>query len=575
MKKKLLLFLSFLLMAVPIWAMMEEDASLGSDGDVLNRSLVALDASLQADLAPAMSQASQDIPSGKMRIFNTLNEQIYVRWYVYKQNTGARQSGHVVAIDPRAFADIEDQRVSRTGQAWKATKSALESVLSQVKLAPQGPGMVGRAGPQLFVTTNKELLQDVFAFDEVKNILLQEEWKGGAILDVPGVSPKLGFDITRKNFLWSTANRYMFAVSVNEHAVLRVRSSGGDRITFRNSTQHQVTAIPPNHIIAPYDLDSILGDIAHIGHPVGPITSITIRWNRHQHKTSIFGAGRYTISSLPGGNLGIRKTGDSELRELSLHKDQVDKFKANKPDGRMDGIVYQNNYEIQQLEAREFFIERDKIIKDAIVKLFPELQLQTLDGDFIVPRVAFTSTGGGHRANLFTLGALRQAERQGLYSAFSYMTGLSGSTWAIFPLVASGQTPTEYIEELKKGQRIQDVWNPDQPWRGLMYMRSSLQNEGGDERFSFLRAQKYFFDQHSGLVGKYGALISDGLLSFLGDRRLIFPMSGLKNRFNYPLPIGVAADTARGAKRERWYEVSPYCFGSPENQQWIPAENEL
>lgn len=55
------------------------------------------------------------------------------------------------------------------------------------------------------------------------------------------------------------------------------------------------------------------------------------------------------------------------------------------------------------------------------------------------PRIAFLGSGGGMRAALFSAGNLDTYAKNGIDQTFSYVGGVSGSAWLIFPWMVSGQ----------------------------------------------------------------------------------------------------------------------------------------
>ncbi len=66
------------------------------------------------------------------------------------------------------------------------------------------------------------------------------------------------------------------------------------------------------------------------------------------------------------------------------------------------------------------------------------------------PSIAFVASGGGYRAMLCTLGFLYGAQKIGLLDTASYITCLSGSTWAVAPWISTGiplKKFKEYIQE--------------------------------------------------------------------------------------------------------------------------------
>jgi len=64
-----------------------------------------------------------------------------------------------------------------------------------------------------------------------------------------------------------------------------------------------------------------------------------------------------------------------------------------------------------------------------------------------IPSIGFCGSGGGVRAQYGTLGWLSAADSLGLIDTLHYISGLSGSTWALNPWIASQLTIQQYIQQ--------------------------------------------------------------------------------------------------------------------------------
>lgn len=84
------------------------------------------------------------------------------------------------------------------------------------------------------------------------------------------------------------------------------------------------------------------------------------------------------------------------------------------------------------------------VVKPAFQKLFNTQTATRL------PVVAFCCSGGGYRAMNATLGMLTAAERNGLLSLATYISSLSGSTWAIAGWRSSGLSMSEYADRVTR-----------------------------------------------------------------------------------------------------------------------------
>lgn len=93
-------------------------------------------------------------------------------------------------------------------------------------------------------------------------------------------------------------------------------------------------------------------------------------------------------------------------------------------------------------EEQSVLAARKEKAKHALISA---LNLDTLEE---IPTVAFCGSGGGVRACCETLGWLSAADSMELLDTIQYASGLSGSTWALNPWVASKMSPKEYREHL-------------------------------------------------------------------------------------------------------------------------------
>src|SRR5438477_3241671 len=89
-------------------------------------------------------------------------------------------------------------------------------------------------------------------------------------------------------------------------------------------------------------------------------------------------------------------------------------------------------------QERAFVEQRLLKVRDALKKLL-ERPLEDLK-DHDIPRIAVVCSGGGCRAMLGTVGALSGLQDIGVLDATTYISSLSGSTWALGLWMATGMT---------------------------------------------------------------------------------------------------------------------------------------
>jgi len=215
----------------------------------------------------------------------------------------------------------------------------------------------------------------------------------------------------------------------------------------------------------------------------------------------------------------------------------------------------------------EFLDKRNVKVRKALNELLGEELYH--EGD-TVPTIALVFTGGGYRAMIETIGFIEgAADTQGgnIFDCCSYMMGLSGSTWAINPLVASGLSPEKFAEEQKYKVGEGGVIT-------LHKLISNLIVESPD--YLEKRYIQSRFGQFCGPIGLYGHALSHALLSgyyINGRGRHTLTLSDLRTNLQdaqYPLPINVVVDPGNEDTERLWYEFSPFYFGTAQEQgSWI------
>ncbi len=115
------------------------------------------------------------------------------------------------------------------------------------------------------------------------------------------------------------------------------------------------------------------------------------------------------------------------------------------------GVELQVSDKTVSHEEAAYTLRRKKRIDESFAKQFG---LESSWRHYLVgtkaPRVALCFSGGGCRAMLQSLGALKAAQNNGLLDLTTYMSSLSGSTWALMPWLASDKTLDEYISYIQK-----------------------------------------------------------------------------------------------------------------------------
>lgn len=205
-------------------------------------------------------------------------------------------------------------------------------------------------------------------------------------------------------------------------------------------------------------------------------------------------------------------------------------------------------------QERAFLAERAPKVKQGLESLLG----RSLENSYI-PRIAVIASGGGYRAMLGTTGFLSGAHEKGLLNTLTYISALSGSTWAVACWISTGLL----MPEFKK------------------YLIEVVAQNKGLASLSSLRAKwiahnlvtKYAFDLPISLVDFYGGLLANALFSFFGDKRQQIYLSDQAEKIkegDYPLPIYTAISADRHIRSE-WYEFTPYEIGGTWLGMYIPA----
>jgi len=174
------------------------------------------------------------------------------------------------------------------------------------------------------------------------------------------------------------------------------------------------------------------------------------------------------------------------------------------------------------------------------------------------PTIALVCSGGGYRAMLGSLGAFSGLQEIGVFDAVTYISTLSGSTWALALLLSTQMT----LAELKKyvSQRlVTDFYEIHRIDARLMV----------DMWFQKLR-------NHQSLttVDLFGAFLAKHLLAgYFGNNcqkvHLSEQCSYVKEA-NVPFPIYTAIDgRMRAVHNPAWYEFNPFEIGSAEYATYV------
>lgn len=192
-----------------------------------------------------------------------------------------------------------------------------------------------------------------------------------------------------------------------------------------------------------------------------------------------------------------------------------------------------------------------------IVRAALEKALNRSLEDQYIPTIALIASGGGYRSMLCTTGSLAGAQKIGLLDTISYTSTLSGSTWAIAPLISTKLTLKKFKEYLIECAS-----------RGFFDL-----TEQECELISDAIGVKKIYQQECTIVDYYGALLANRLLDFFESRKEMVYLSDQASIIadgSRPYPIYTAVD-ARTLVNPSWYTFTPHEIGNIHEHSYVPS----
>ena len=174
-----------------------------------------------------------------------------------------------------------------------------------------------------------------------------------------------------------------------------------------------------------------------------------------------------------------------------------------------------------------------------------------------IPNISIICSGGGYRAMLYTAGALMAAQNMGLLDCTTYVVGLSGSTWALATWISSGKSIQAFHDWV-----IQNI----------SFDMSTI-DKNDLELIGDVLLAKYFAGQPIGFVDIYGASIANDLFDFISNQKIDVHLSDQSTYIeNGTMPFPIYTTISGDTNTELlWYEVSPYEFGAPWLDAYVPT----
>ncbi|XP_020649390.3 cytosolic phospholipase A2 epsilon, partial [Pogona vitticeps] len=212
-------------------------------------------------------------------------------------------------------------------------------------------------------------------------------------------------------------------------------------------------------------------------------------------------------------------------------------------------------------EEKNFLKKRRKYVAAAMKKV---LRLKEELQDDEVPVVAIMTTGGGTRSFTAMYGSLLGLQKLNLLDCFTYLTGLSGTTWTIAKLYEDANWSQKYLEEAINKARKQVT-------------KSKLNSFSMDKL-------KYYYDElkqrtedgyNTSFIDLWG-LVIESMLHDGKDNTKLSDQQVTVNEGQNPLPIYLAIslkDDYSAQDFREWLEFTPYEVGSLKHGAYIRSED--
>ncbi|XP_061467308.1 cytosolic phospholipase A2 epsilon-like [Rhineura floridana] len=212
-------------------------------------------------------------------------------------------------------------------------------------------------------------------------------------------------------------------------------------------------------------------------------------------------------------------------------------------------------------DEKNFLQKRKKVVAAALKDV---LHLEQGLKDHEVPVVAVTTTGGGMRALAATYGTLWGLQRMKLLDCVSYITGSSGTTWAMTDLYEDADWSYKDLGEIIKKARIQAAKS-----KMSAFSLESLKTYHKELSQRTTAGYKTSFIDLWGLMIE--AMLNDG-----NNHHKLSEQRRAVNRGQNPLPIYLALnvkDNVATRDFREWVEFTPYEVGFLKYGAFVHAED--
>jgi len=225
----------------------------------------------------------------------------------------------------------------------------------------------------------------------------------------------------------------------------------------------------------------------------------------------------------------------------------------NKHHDQIASVQYNEGISVGE---KEFLHYRLPIVKKAIEEKFkhPITKEQ-------IPSVAIMGSGGGYRAMLYFTALLASANKAHILDTVTYISALSGSTWALAPWITTGKPIAEFKTYIQQcaAKHFCDITHEEKKFIADKIITKTLHNK----RLT--------------LVDIYGELLGNRLLESLGDSKYTAVLSDQIGRIEdgrYPYPIYIAIDGRNekaAIENPTVYACTPHTTSEHTNFTAIPS----
>ncbi len=194
-----------------------------------------------------------------------------------------------------------------------------------------------------------------------------------------------------------------------------------------------------------------------------------------------------------------------------------------------------------------------------IVNAMLEKKLQCSIPENKTPKIAIVSSGGGYRAMLYLTGILDRMSQTGLLDTITYISALSGSTWALAPWITTSMSIKEFAPYIQQcaSKKLIDLTHK--------------------EKESIAKTILSAMHKNHTLVDIYGHLLANRLLETLGDQKYTTHLSNQRTCINngtYPFPLYSVIDgrdEKAALENPIIYVFNPYTINEHTYHTQIPS----